>query len=80
VAAEEADESRRWLVRLVEANICTEAAARELIQEAHELTAIFVSSAKTARENQTRRKEQAAATRRAQLAQRTRSTTRKRVG
>jgi four helix bundle protein len=56
VAAEEADESKRWLVRLVDANLCTADAAKDLIQEAHELTSIFVASGKTARDNQERRK------------------------
>ena len=56
VAAEEADESKRWLMRLVDANLCTGDAAKDLIQEAHELTSIFVSSGKTARQNQQRRK------------------------
>jgi four helix bundle protein len=68
LAAEEADESKRWLLRLVEANLCTEAAAQDLIQEAHELTAIFVRSGKTARENQAGRKADAEARRRAQRA------------
>jgi four helix bundle protein len=56
VAAEESDESERWLQRLVDANLCSAMAAKELIQEAHELTAIFVSSGKTATENESRRK------------------------
>jgi four helix bundle protein len=73
VAAEEADESKRWLVRLVEARICTEVAARDLIQEADELTAIFVSSGKTARENQKRRREETR--RRRAASQRKRRTT-----
>jgi len=64
VAAEEADESKRWLLRLVEAKICTESSAGDLIQEAHELTSIFVSSGKTARENQKRQKEEDARRRR----------------
>ena len=66
VAAEEADEAKRWLTRLVDANLCTQAAAEELIQEAHELTAIFVRSGRTARENEIRRAAEQGAKRRRQ--------------
>jgi four helix bundle protein len=48
VAAEEADESEGWLQLLVASDLATIDDARELIQEAHELTAIFVASRKTA--------------------------------
>jgi four helix bundle protein len=48
VAAEEADESKGWLQLLVASNFATIDDARALIQEADELTAIFVSSRKTA--------------------------------
>jgi four helix bundle protein len=48
VAAEEADESKGWLELLVRSGFITEGAVRELIQEADELTAIFVASRKTA--------------------------------
>lgn len=53
VAAEEADESKGWLQLLVASDLATIEETRDLIQEAHELTAIFVASRKTA----TRRKE-----------------------
>jgi four helix bundle protein len=54
VAAEEADESKGWLQLLVASSRAGIADARDLIQEAHELTAIFVASRKTAK----RRKEE----------------------
>lgn len=53
VAAEEADESKGWLELLVASDLATIEETRDLIQEAHELTAIFVASRKTAK----RRKE-----------------------
>jgi four helix bundle protein len=54
VAAEEADESKGWLELLVRSGFTKEEAARGLINEADELTAIFVASRKTAE----RRKEE----------------------
>jgi four helix bundle protein len=51
VAAEEADEAKGWLEALVAAGIGDSAEANALIQEADELTAIFVASQKTARRN-----------------------------
>jgi len=57
VAAEEADESKGWLELLVRSEQVPEAKARPLIQEADELTAIFVKSRKTA-ENNTLEREQ----------------------
>ena len=48
VAAEEADESKGWLELLVRSGYTTQESARALIQEADELTAIFVASRKTA--------------------------------
>jgi four helix bundle protein len=51
VAAEEADEARGWLHALREAGIGDHAEATALMQEADELTAIFVASQKTARKN-----------------------------
>ena len=56
VAAEEADESKGWLELLVSTNYVSEQNARALIQEADELTAIFVKSQKTAKANRARRK------------------------
>src|SRR5687768_15453672 len=55
VAAEEADESKGWLQLLVASNLATIEDARDLIQEAHELTAIFVASRKTAKRNKEQR-------------------------
>ena len=49
VAAEEADESKGWLNLLVSSNIAPLEDARDMVQEADELTAIFVKSQKTAR-------------------------------
>jgi four helix bundle protein len=70
VAAEEADESKGWLELLVRSNHVTREQARPLIQEAHELVAIFVASRKTAQRRKAERdrlkKEAAAAARRRQ--------------
>jgi four helix bundle protein len=51
VAAEEAFESQGWLEALAEASIGEPRETKELIQEANELTAIFVASQKTAKRN-----------------------------
>jgi four helix bundle protein len=48
IAAEEADESVSWLRALIAANIGEVHEARALMQEADELTRIFVKSGKTA--------------------------------
>jgi four helix bundle protein len=48
VAAEEADESKGWLELLVASRRIAIEQARDLIQEANELVAIFVRSRKTA--------------------------------
>ena len=55
VAAEEADESKGWLELLVSSNQVTGDEARGLIQEANELTAIFVASRKTAQRHKEER-------------------------
>ena len=55
VAAEEADESKGWLIKLLDAGYGDRVETEALIQEAHELTAIFVASEKTARRNVRRR-------------------------
>ena len=52
VAAEEADESLGWLEALRDAKLTTGANIQALIQEADELTAIFVKSHKTAEQNE----------------------------
>ena len=52
VAAEEADESLGWLEALRDAKIATGVEVTELIQEADELTSIFVKSHKTAEQNE----------------------------
>ena len=49
VAAEEADESKGWLMLLVSSSRASLEDARDLIEEADELTAIFVASRKTAK-------------------------------
>jgi four helix bundle protein len=51
VAAEEADESKGWLELLVKAGKTSQDTAGALIQEADELTAIFVQSRITAEKN-----------------------------
>jgi four helix bundle protein len=70
VAAEEADESKGWLELLVQSGFTTQETARALIQEADELTAIFVASRKTAQ----RRKEEREALRK-QISDRSRRRT-----
>ena len=52
VAAEEADESLGWLEALRNARLSTGDEIVSLIQEANELTAIFVKSHKTAQRNE----------------------------
>jgi len=49
IVEEEADESLFWLELVVEANLQPAARVQDLLQEADELTAIFVSSRKTAK-------------------------------
>jgi four helix bundle protein len=65
VAAEEADESKGWLELLVSSKHTTLEEAGALIQEADELTAIFVKSRKTAERNQRERERLAKAAREA---------------
>jgi len=55
VAAEEADESKGWLELLVRSNKAAADIAQPLIQEADELTAIFVKSRITAERNKKER-------------------------
>ena len=55
VAAEEADESKGWLELLVTSGKVNLDLARALIQEADELTAIFVKSRITAQKNKEER-------------------------
>ena len=52
VAAEEADESLGWLESLRDSNLASGDELAALIKEADELTAILVSSHKTAEENE----------------------------
>ena len=49
IVEEEADESLFWLELVVEANLIPACRVEDLIQEADELTAIFVASRKTAK-------------------------------
>lgn len=49
IVEEEADESLFWLEMGVETNLMPKARVQDLIQEADELTAIFVASRKTAK-------------------------------
>lgn len=51
VAAEEADEAKGWLESLLNAGIGDATKTKALIQEAHELVAMFTASEKTARRN-----------------------------
>ena len=54
-AVEEADESKGWLEMLVSSNLAPIEVTAPLIQEADELTAIFVASKKTAERNRNQR-------------------------
>ena len=56
IAAEEADESKGWLELLVQSGKAAPETAAALIQEADELTAIFVQSRITATNNQQRQR------------------------
>ena len=56
IAAEEADESKGWLELLVQSSRTSPETAGPLIQEADELTAIFVASRITAEKNQLERR------------------------
>jgi four helix bundle protein len=47
VLVEEADESHFWLELVVDANLMSAERVKDLLQEANELTAIFVASHKT---------------------------------
>ena len=52
IAAEEADESALWMELIIEDSILPEKQVSPLQAEASELTAIFLSSIKTARSNE----------------------------
>jgi len=49
IVEEEADESLFWLETIVETGLMPANRVQELLQEANELTAIFVASRKTAK-------------------------------
>lgn len=51
IVEEEADECSYWLDLLIEAGLLSHQSAAPVQREAHELTAIIVSSIKTARQN-----------------------------
>ena len=55
VVEEEADESVYWLELLIEATVLPTVQVQDLLDEANELTAIFVASGRTAKERQTSR-------------------------
>ena len=48
IALQEARETAYWLELIFDANICQEAGVQALVQEASELCAIFIASARTA--------------------------------
>jgi four helix bundle protein len=50
IVEEEADESAYWLELISESNIICKARIEDLLNEANELTAIFTSSGKTAKQ------------------------------
>lgn len=49
IVVEEADESVFWLEMLIDCEIVPEAKVSELLKEAHELSALFTASQRTAR-------------------------------
>jgi len=51
ICAEESDETQLWLELIIESQILPQEQLQPLIEEAHELTSIFLSSIKTARDN-----------------------------
>ncbi len=55
ITIEEADESQHWLDMLTEAGLSPQEKVQPLAKEADELVAILTASAKTARENLSRR-------------------------
>ena len=52
VVVEEADESVYWLELLIEAAVLPPSKVQDLLDEANELTAVFVASGRTAKERQ----------------------------
>jgi four helix bundle protein len=50
IVVEEADETRFWMEFIIEENLLSERQVIDLINEAKELTAIFVASRKTAKD------------------------------
>lgn len=52
ICAEESDETQLWLELISESELIPETQLEPLLKEAHELTSIFLSSIKTARENE----------------------------
>ena len=51
ITIEEADESAYWMELIVEAELIPERRTGDLLREANELTAIFITSHKTASRN-----------------------------
>ncbi|OGE81836.1 MAG: four helix bundle protein [Candidatus Doudnabacteria bacterium RIFCSPHIGHO2_01_FULL_43_23] len=51
IVIEESDESVFWLELIVESNLMAEQKIKDLLKEANELTAIMVTSSKSARKN-----------------------------
>jgi four helix bundle protein len=51
IVEEEADESCHWLELIIESKLMREVLVQDLLKEANEITAIIVSSKKTARRN-----------------------------
>jgi four helix bundle protein len=49
IVLEEADESVFWLEMLIDCDIVKEARLRDMLKEAHELSAIFTAAQRTAR-------------------------------
>jgi four helix bundle protein len=55
IVIEEIDESHYWMEILAEANIISAERLSDLMDEANELTSIFISTVKSTRENMTRK-------------------------
>ncbi|OGO29550.1 MAG: four helix bundle protein [Chloroflexi bacterium RBG_16_54_18] len=55
IVIEETDESLYWMEILAEINLVSKERLSELMQEANELTSIFITTVKSTRENMTRK-------------------------
>jgi four helix bundle protein len=56
IVIEECDESCYWMELIVESELMSESRMKDILQEANELTAIFVASLKTAKKSNSKTK------------------------